>query len=190
MGDRALSDAIGGTTGDCRCPCGGNNPTYYGYALAQFSKFVRPGSVRVSATANPSSGVFVSAYKGVTNSAIVVINSNQQFLEWQRNAERRQRDRERTVWTGMGEHPRRGNLLGLRVQWHLEWHHQLRAHRLLAQRHGLYRELTSLHAQAFPVLGGCHAKLLVEDLRKVGNAIEPVIVCNGGNAPVAMHWIR
>ena len=53
-----------------------NNPTYYGYALAQFSKFVRPGSVRVSATASPSSGVFVSAYKGVTNSAIVAINSN------------------------------------------------------------------------------------------------------------------
>jgi O-glycosyl hydrolase len=33
-----------------------NNPTYYGYALAQFSKFVRPGSKRVSATASPSAG--------------------------------------------------------------------------------------------------------------------------------------
>jgi len=53
-----------------------NNPTYYGYALAQFSKFVRPGSVRVSATASPSSGVFVSAYQGSSNSAIVAINSN------------------------------------------------------------------------------------------------------------------
>ena len=53
-----------------------NSPTYYGYAVAQFSKFVRPGSVRVSATASPSSGVFVSAYKGSSSSAIVAINSN------------------------------------------------------------------------------------------------------------------
>ena len=53
-----------------------NNPTYYGYALAHFSKFVRPGSVRVSATASPSSGVFVSAYEGSSSSAIVAINSN------------------------------------------------------------------------------------------------------------------
>jgi len=53
-----------------------NNPTYYGYAVAQFSKFVRPGSVRVSATASPSSGVFVSAYKGSSSSAIVAVNSN------------------------------------------------------------------------------------------------------------------
>ena len=53
-----------------------NNPTYYGYALAQFSKFVRPGSKRVSATASPASGVFVSAYQGSASSAIVAINSN------------------------------------------------------------------------------------------------------------------
>ena len=53
-----------------------NNPTYFGYALAQFSKFVRPGSKRVSATASPSSGLFVSAYQGTANSAIVAINSN------------------------------------------------------------------------------------------------------------------
>ena len=53
-----------------------NNPTYYGYALAQFSKFVRPGAKRVSATASPASGVFVSAYEGSSNSAIVAINSN------------------------------------------------------------------------------------------------------------------
>ncbi|HKF46889.1 MAG TPA: cellulose binding domain-containing protein [Terracidiphilus sp.] len=52
-----------------------NNPTYYGYALGQFSKFVRPGSVRVSATGAPS-GVLVSAYKGSTSSAIVAVNTN------------------------------------------------------------------------------------------------------------------
>ena len=53
-----------------------SNPTYYGYALAQFSKFIRPGSVRVSATANPVSGVDVSAYTGSGQSEIVAINSN------------------------------------------------------------------------------------------------------------------
>jgi len=53
-----------------------NNPTYYGAAIAQFSKFVRPGYVRVSATANPVSGVDVSAYTGSGNDVIVAINSN------------------------------------------------------------------------------------------------------------------
>jgi glucuronoarabinoxylan endo-1,4-beta-xylanase len=53
-----------------------NNPTYYGAAIAQFSKYVRPGSVRVSATANPVSGVDVSAYTGNGTSEIVAINSN------------------------------------------------------------------------------------------------------------------
>ncbi len=53
-----------------------SNPTYYGAAIAQFSKFVRPGSVRVSATANPVSGVDVSAYTGNGTSEIVAINAN------------------------------------------------------------------------------------------------------------------
>jgi glucuronoarabinoxylan endo-1,4-beta-xylanase len=53
-----------------------NNPTYYGLALAQFSKFVRPGSIRVSAMANPTSGVDVSAYTGNGQSEIVAINAN------------------------------------------------------------------------------------------------------------------
>jgi glucuronoarabinoxylan endo-1,4-beta-xylanase len=53
-----------------------SNPTYYGLALAQYSKFVRPGSVRVSATANPTSGVDVSAYTGNGQSEIVAINAN------------------------------------------------------------------------------------------------------------------
>ena len=51
------------------------NPTYYGFAVGQFSRFVRPGSVRVSAT-NPASGVFVSAYKTSSGGSIVAINSN------------------------------------------------------------------------------------------------------------------
>lgn len=51
-----------------------NNPTYYGYALAQFAKFVRPGYTRVDATANPTANVFVSAYAGNGHLVIVAIN--------------------------------------------------------------------------------------------------------------------
>jgi glucuronoarabinoxylan endo-1,4-beta-xylanase len=51
-------------------------PTYYGDAIGQFSSFIQPGYVRVSATANPVSGVDVSAYSGAGNDVIVAINSN------------------------------------------------------------------------------------------------------------------
>ena len=50
-------------------------PTYYGYALGQFSKFIQPGYVMVNAT-DPISGVFDSAYMGNGNLVIVAINSN------------------------------------------------------------------------------------------------------------------
>jgi len=53
-----------------------SSPTYYGYALAQFARFVRPGYVRVNATANPAAGVYVSAYSGSGHAVIVAINSN------------------------------------------------------------------------------------------------------------------
>jgi glucuronoarabinoxylan endo-1,4-beta-xylanase len=57
------------------------NPTYYGYALGQFARFVRPGYVRVSAPSTPATGVYLSAYSGNDSSGhshavIVVINSN------------------------------------------------------------------------------------------------------------------
>jgi glucuronoarabinoxylan endo-1,4-beta-xylanase len=53
-----------------------------GYVMGQYSKFIQPGFVRVSATASPVSGVFVSAYdytgaKSYSNHyAIVAINVN------------------------------------------------------------------------------------------------------------------
>jgi len=53
-----------------------------GYVMGQYSKFIQPGFVRVSATASPVSGVFVSAYdytgtKSYTyHYAIVAINAN------------------------------------------------------------------------------------------------------------------
>jgi len=49
-----------------------------GYVMGQYSKFIQPGYVRVSATATPVSGVYVSAYMNSSPShyVIVVINSN------------------------------------------------------------------------------------------------------------------
>jgi len=54
----------------------GNNPNYYAYALGQYSKFVRPGYVMTGANNSPTSGVFVTSYKGNNNFVIVAINSN------------------------------------------------------------------------------------------------------------------
>ena len=53
-------------------------PTYYGDAIGQFSEFIQPGYVRVSATATPVSGVFVSAYMNSSPAhyVIVAINAN------------------------------------------------------------------------------------------------------------------
>ncbi|RFZ75916.1 glucuronoxylanase [Lacrimispora amygdalina] len=47
-----------------------------GYNMAHFSKFVRPGYVRVDADRNPANGVYVSAYKGDNKAVIVAINKN------------------------------------------------------------------------------------------------------------------
>jgi glucuronoarabinoxylan endo-1,4-beta-xylanase len=52
-----------------------SNPTYYGYAIAQFSRFVKPGYARVNATASPAAGIYVSAYSGSGHSVMVAINS-------------------------------------------------------------------------------------------------------------------
>ena len=53
-----------------------NNPTYFGLGMEHFSRFVRPGYVRYSATSNPVSGVYLSAYAGNSHQVIVVINAN------------------------------------------------------------------------------------------------------------------
>lgn len=55
-----------------------------GYSMAHFSKFVRPGYVRVDATKNPNTNVFISAYKGNNKAVIVAVNrgtssTNQKF---------------------------------------------------------------------------------------------------------------
>jgi len=43
-----------------------------GYCMAQYSKFVRPGDIRVDATESPAKDVYVSAYKGNDNQVVIV----------------------------------------------------------------------------------------------------------------------
>ncbi|MEU6432496.1 cellulose binding domain-containing protein [Microbispora sp. NPDC046973] len=45
-----------------------------GAIMAQFARFVRPGYVRIDATANPASNVYVSAYRSGNSVVIVAIN--------------------------------------------------------------------------------------------------------------------
>jgi glucuronoarabinoxylan endo-1,4-beta-xylanase len=47
-----------------------------GYMMAQFSKYVRPGAVRISATEQPASGVYISAYKNYDGKLVVVCVNN------------------------------------------------------------------------------------------------------------------
>ncbi|HHX57413.1 MAG TPA: hypothetical protein GX710_05285, partial [Clostridiales bacterium] len=44
-----------------------------GYCMAQYSKFIRPGDVRVSATSNPNTNIHVSAYKNDKDQAVIVV---------------------------------------------------------------------------------------------------------------------
>ena len=56
-----------------------NNPTYFGYALGQFARFIQPGYVRTDVTpASPLSGVYISAYSNSSPAhfVIVAINTN------------------------------------------------------------------------------------------------------------------
>ncbi|MES1175553.1 MAG: MYXO-CTERM sorting domain-containing protein [Myxococcales bacterium] len=50
--------------------------TKRGWCMAHWSKFVRPGFYRVDATAAPTAGVSVSAFKSDTDVVIVIVNTN------------------------------------------------------------------------------------------------------------------
>src|SRR4030042_2050439 len=52
------------------------NVTKRGYVMSHFAKFVRPGYVRVDATASPQSNVFVTAYKSGSTLVITALNQN------------------------------------------------------------------------------------------------------------------
>ena len=45
-----------------------------GAAMAHFARFVRPGYVRIGATANPAANVYVSAYRGGGSTVVVAVN--------------------------------------------------------------------------------------------------------------------
>jgi glucuronoarabinoxylan endo-1,4-beta-xylanase len=53
-----------------------SNITKLGYVMAHFARYIRPGYTKISATANPSSGVYVTAYKSGNRIVIVAINQN------------------------------------------------------------------------------------------------------------------
>jgi glucuronoarabinoxylan endo-1,4-beta-xylanase len=59
-------------------PCTGTVVAKRLWATGNFSRFVRPGYVRIGATANPVSGVYVSSYKDPVsgNFALVVVNQS------------------------------------------------------------------------------------------------------------------
>jgi uncharacterized protein (TIGR03437 family) len=48
------------------------------YTLGNFSRFVRPGAVRVAADYNPATGIYVSAFQSGVDFVVVVINDNDQ----------------------------------------------------------------------------------------------------------------
>lgn len=50
--------------------------TKRGYAVAQFARYVRPGYYKISCTANPTSGVYTTAYKSGSTLVVVAINTN------------------------------------------------------------------------------------------------------------------
>ncbi|MGA3371266.1 MAG: hypothetical protein ABSC48_05840 [Terracidiphilus sp.] len=60
-------------------------PTYFGYGIGQFSKFIQPGYYRYDATANPSGSVYVSAYAGSESGkqhyVIVAINAGSSAVD-------------------------------------------------------------------------------------------------------------
>jgi len=52
------------------------NITKRGYVLSHYAKWIRPGYNKISCTANPTSGVYVTAYKSGSKIVIVAVNQN------------------------------------------------------------------------------------------------------------------
>ncbi len=57
------------------------NITQKGYVMSQFTKFVRPGNIRVDASAEGVTGIETSAFKTDSSLVIVVINQNAEPVE-------------------------------------------------------------------------------------------------------------
>jgi glucuronoarabinoxylan endo-1,4-beta-xylanase len=54
-----------------------NQPTKRFYAIGNWSRFVRSGWVEIAATANPQSGVYVTAFMNQSNGAFAIVAINQ-----------------------------------------------------------------------------------------------------------------
>jgi glucuronoarabinoxylan endo-1,4-beta-xylanase len=68
---------VNNNTNDDEGLCNSNGlPTPRMFALGNFSKFIRPGFVRIGATDSPASGIAVSAYYGRTDSRLVIVAIN------------------------------------------------------------------------------------------------------------------
>jgi glucuronoarabinoxylan endo-1,4-beta-xylanase len=53
----------------------GNTPRKSAYVLGQFGKFVRPGMSRIATTYNPTTNVYVTAYKNSSTVSVVAVNT-------------------------------------------------------------------------------------------------------------------
>lgn len=53
-----------------------SNITKLGYVMAQYARYVRPGYTKISCTANPTAGVYVTAYKSGSKVVVVIVNQN------------------------------------------------------------------------------------------------------------------
>ncbi len=47
-----------------------------GYAMAHYARYVRPGYTKISCMANPSAGIYATAYKSDSKIVVVIINQN------------------------------------------------------------------------------------------------------------------
>ena len=50
-----------------------------GYVMSQFARFIRPGAIRVGATAKPESNLFASAYKSSEGDSVIVVLVNRDY---------------------------------------------------------------------------------------------------------------
>ncbi len=57
------------------------NVSKRGYVMSQYARFVRPGFFRVSATANPRTNIYVTAYKSGDKVVIVALNSGRSAID-------------------------------------------------------------------------------------------------------------
>lgn len=53
-----------------------SNITKLGYVMAHFARYIRPGYTKIACTANPTAGVYTTAYKSGSRIVIVAINQN------------------------------------------------------------------------------------------------------------------